>query len=76
LLHGASAGALDKPVAQASEEDVRGLLEGLLAHINDSEPDLLPRITGSGLLGEAASQRIGELTAGYLQPSSPDSGTP
>ena len=70
LLHAASTGALDEPVALAGEAGAPELLRGLRAHLLANEPELLSRISQSGLLGDAASRRLGERTAEYLEEAS------
>jgi len=70
LLHAASTGALDEPVALAGEAGAPELLRGLRAHLLAKEPELLSRISQSGLLGDAASRRLGERTAEYLEEAS------
>ena len=67
LLHAASSGALDEPIALAGEAGTPALLAGLRAHVVAADPELLPRVSQSGLLGETASERLGELIASYLE---------
>jgi F0F1-type ATP synthase alpha subunit len=71
LLHAASTGALDDLVASCAGDAarMRGVLEGLLAHLQKRDPGLLARITATGLLGDDASKKLGELTAGYFEGS-------
>jgi len=66
LLRAASSGALDTPITLSSEELTPELLNGLLAHIATADPDIMPRISETGLLGDTTSQRLGELTDEYL----------
>ena len=58
LLYAASLGLLDERVAAAGEVGSSELLADLLAHVSAAEPSLLPKISETGLLGEAAKERL------------------
>ena len=74
LLYAASLGNLDAPVAAAGDDaNASGeLLARLLAYVDGAEPELLPKISESGLLGEAQKARlevlIGEALVEALAP--------
>jgi hypothetical protein len=61
LLYAALTGALDAPVEAAGEAGAPALLDALLSRVRESEPDLLLRISKSGLLAESAKERISAL---------------
>ena len=68
LLYAASIGVLDAPVAAAADAagGVDALLARLLAHVRAAEPELLPKISESGLLGEAQKERMEALVVQAL----------
>lgn len=63
LLYAASLGALDAPVAAAGADGCAALLDALLAHVQSKDPELLPKISESGLLGENQQAKLGQLIA-------------
>jgi F0F1-type ATP synthase alpha subunit len=69
VLYAASLGLLDGPVAAAGEVGCVPLLRRLLEYVDAAEPSLLPRISESGLLGEAAKERFEALIAEALKAS-------
>ena len=69
VLYATSLGLLDGPVAAAGEVGCVPLLRHLLEYVDAAEPSLLPRISESGLLGEAAKERFEALIAEALKAS-------
>ena len=69
VLYATSLGLLDGPVAAAGEVGCVPLLRRLLEYVDAAEPLLLPRISESGLLGEAAKEKLKALIADALEAS-------
>ena len=67
LLYAASLGMLDAPVADVGDEGVEAVTTRILEHVKAKDAATLDRISESGLLSEAAKERLAALIAEALE---------
>ena len=67
LLYAASLGLLDASAAEGSAE---AAYPRLLEYVRAEEPELMAKISETGLFGESAKERLAELIAAALEQQS------